>query len=327
MAADLLARRCLVAAGLLLVACGSASPGAKPDTAYRWTELSKAAPYPAAYNFPVHVATDGRFVALHPEGSWSSRDGREWVKEPLPPSGTNSAYLPLVAHRGAAWAIGTIEGNYQRFTIDPVVRRTSDYRSWSVVGRAESLPRLIFTAFASFKGAIWLLGGYDGTTESNAVWRSEDGLAWERVLEHAPWSPRSGPKAVVFGDRLWLLGGGKLDGALSGEAWSSTDGRAWVRESAAVADPVPTGFTPQVFDGKLWLVGANRAGGFTSEMLVSGDGRSWRAVRAPWSPRGGVAAWAAGGRMFVTGGKYSREVGGEHQFIYSNDVWAMQRAQ
>jgi hypothetical protein len=90
---------------------------------------------------------------------------------------------------------------------------------------------------------------------------------------------------------------------------------------------VPTGFTPQVFDGNFWLVGANRSGGFASAMLVSADGREWREVRAPWSPRGGVATWAAGGRMFVTGGKFSRQVNGEPQFVYSNDVWAMTRAQ
>jgi hypothetical protein len=30
--------------------------------------------------------------------------------------------------------------------------------------------------------------------------------------------------------------------------------------------------------------------------------------------------------MYLTGGKYSREVNGEWQFEYSNDVWAMERA-
>jgi hypothetical protein len=70
------ARRTILGTGLLLVACGGATPGAGSDGAYRWTELSKAAPFPGAYNFPVHVVADGRFVALHPQGSWSSRDGR-----------------------------------------------------------------------------------------------------------------------------------------------------------------------------------------------------------------------------------------------------------
>jgi hypothetical protein len=81
-----------------------------------------------------------------------------------------------------------------------------------------------------------------------------------------------------------------------------------------------------MFDGKLWLVGANRSGGFTSSMIVTANGRTWERIEAPWSPRGGVATWTDGARMYLTGGKYSREVGGEWQFEYSNDVWAMERA-
>ncbi|WP_299419446.1 hypothetical protein [Sphingomonas bacterium] len=43
------------------------------------------------------------------------------------------------------------------------------------------------------------------------------------------------------------------------------------------------------------------------------------------SPRGGVATWTDGRRLYLTGGKYSEERGGETRFIYSNDVWAMER--
>lgn len=305
-------------------ACTRASAPPAPE-GYRWTRLTAAAPFPPSYNFPVHLSADGRFVALHPEGSWSSRDGAVWMREPLPPSGTNTAYLPLVAHERASWAIGTHRGNYLGFEIDPRIRVTHDHRGWRDLGRAESLPRLIFAAAASFGGAIWLLGGYDGRGETAGVWRSTDGLRWERVVERAPWSARSGAKAIAFAGRLWLLGGGVLDGALANDAWSSADGVEWRRECAAVASPEPTGFTPQVFDGRLWLVAANRSGGFRSAMLVSSDGRSLAEVNAPWTPRGGVATWEAGGRMFLTGGKYSHIVGGETRFVYSNDVWAMSR--
>jgi len=131
--AEVLARRTMISGALLLVACRGRAAAAD-DGSYRWTELTGAAPYPGAYNFPVHVAADGRFVALHAQGTWSSRDGRNWVKEPLPASGTNSAYLPLIAHEGASWAIGTIDGDYRHFTIDPVVRRTADYRGWTTGG-------------------------------------------------------------------------------------------------------------------------------------------------------------------------------------------------
>ncbi|MDF7774635.1 hypothetical protein P1X14_05200 [Sphingomonas sp. AOB5] len=313
----------LLALGLLVLASchGGAATEAQPS---RWTRLTEAAPYPGSYNFPVHVAADGRFVALHPEGSWSSRDGVNWTREALAPVPVNTAYMPLIQHKGAAWALGAHRGNYQGFTIDPVIRRTSgDYRAWETVGRSPTLPKLVFMGAASFDGSIWLLGGFDGKAESNAVWRSADGIAWERVAEHAPWSPRAKPSVVVFRDRLWVLGGGAIDGAQANDAWSSADGVNWTRETASIVTPAPTGFTAQVFDRRLWLVGANRSGEFRSEMLVSADGRTWTAVSAPWTPRGGVATWTDGKRMYLTGGKYSYPVNGEPKFVYSNDVWAM----
>jgi len=130
-------------------------------------------------------------------------------------------------------------------------------------------------------------------------------------------------KAAVSRDRLFLLGGGKLDGPNANDVWSSANGVDWQRESTAIAPEEPVGYSPIVYDGQLWLVGANRSGRFTSEMLVSADGKSWRAVSAPWSARGGVAVWTDGQSLFLTGGKSSRVERGETIFTYSNDVWRM----
>lgn len=292
---------------------------------YRWEQLTPNAAYPTSYNYPVHVARDGSFVALHPRGTWSSRDGRSWTKSPLPFSGMNSAYLSYVQHEGATWALGKLQGNYESFKVDPIIQRTVDYRSWQIVGRSPSLPQRVFYAAASFRGAIWLFGGFDGKTNTADVWRSTNGLDWTRVVEAAPWSKRSGSKAVVFRDRLYLIGGGMLDGPSGNDVWSSGDGMEWRRETAEIAPEEPVGYTPAVFDDKIWLIGANRSGRFTSEMLVSRDGSTWRSERAPWSPRGGVAAWTHGDSLFITGGKYSVERNGETTFIYSNDVWRMRK--
>lgn len=318
----------IVRAVLLVAAfaAGGWAPSIAGDApGYAWERLTAAAPFPRSYNYPVHVAADGRFVALHPRGTWMSRDGKNWRRGDLPPSGINSAYLAYVEHGGASWALGKLQGNYQAFTVDPVIQRTADYRSWSVVGRAPSLPQVVFYAAASFRGAMWIIGGFDGRSALGSVWKSTDGLTWTRVVERAPWPPRSGAKAVVFRDRLYLIGGGIVDGPLSNDVWSSADGIAWRLETRTLAAEEPVGYASVVFDGKIWLVGANRSGRFKSEMLVSGDGKTWSAVAAPWSPRGGVAAWTDGAGLFITGGKYSTEKNGETTFVYSNDVWRMGR--
>jgi hypothetical protein len=303
---------------LMLLAMSSAA------SAYQWERLTEAAAFPKGYNFPVHVLADGRFVALRSEGTYESRDGATWTKSALPFNGLNSAYLAYVQHRGEAWSLGKLSGNYQNFGVDPVVERTVGYRKWERLGSSATLPKVVFYAAISFRNAIWILGGYDGKGGTSAVWKSTDGLNWIKVTT-APWSARSGSKAIVFRERLYLFGGGVLDGPNANDVWSTADGVSWRRETASIAPQAPVGYTPIVYDGKIWLIGANRSGTFASGMLVSADGKKWDAVDAPWTPRGGAAAWVQNGALYMTGGKYSYVKGGETIFVYSNDVWRMRR--
>jgi hypothetical protein len=128
---------------------------------------------------------------------------------------------------------------------------------------------------------------------------------------------------------MYLVGGGVIDGmtnpnpASEREIWSSTDGLAWTKVDTDLQNRA--GGFPVVFDDKLWLVGANRDGSFARSSLVSDDGARWREVAAPWSPRGGAAAWVFGGKLYMTGGKYSVTENGQIRFIYSNDVWVMDK--
>lgn len=314
--------------GSLVASCGSASVAALQQEAYSWSKLTDAAAFPKSYNFPVHTARDGRFVALHSEGTWSSRDGVSWMPEALAPSGTNTAYLALLKHGSASVALGRIQGNYLDFRLEPSIATTTDYRDWTIA-RAENMPAVVFYAAASFAGYIWILGGFDGRSLVNDVWRSPDGVAWE-AMPAPPWSPRARNIAAEFGGRLLMIGGGGIDGVAegegaTGEVWATSDGRQWSRLAESIGQPTPVGYTPQVFDDKLWLVGTNRSGGFGSEMIVTSDGIDWQPVTAPWSPRGGVAAWSDGSGLYLTGGKYSQVVEGETVFEYRNDVWVMRR--
>lgn len=316
-------------AAALMAGCGQeaqTAPQSPPPASMQssgWEQLLDAAPFPKSYNFPVFVAQDGRFIVLHPEGTWESRDARIWTPTPLPHRVLNSAYMSYVQHDGAVWALGRHTGDYRQFAITPTILRTRDFQSWERVGQATRFPQVVFAAAASFKGALWMFGGYDGQGNVASVWRSSDGLQWERVTDRAPWGPRGGSKTVVFKDRLYLIGGGVLDGPNSNDVWSTGDGTTWRQETVSLAPEAPTGFTPVAMRDAIWLVGANRSGAFKSEMLVSNDGQRWTPVSAPWSPRGGVAAWTDGASLYVTGGKYSTVQNGETVFAYSNDVWVM----
>lgn len=323
---------------VVIFALASASCGAAADAdaqhsapgmeqQYVWARVTAAAAFSPGYNFPVFVTPRGDFAAIHPSGVWLSREGKDWRRSGPSPEGGNSAYLPFVQHGGAVWSFARIAGDYRRFTIDPVVRRSDDYRTWSFVGRSQSFPRLIFFTPVSYRGAIWLLGGHDGQREVSSVWRSVDGLRWELVTDQPGWSPRANSEAVVFRGRIFLFGGGVIDGKVNNDVWSSSDGRAWKLETDQIDPVVRYGYSPAVFDGAVWLVGANRGGKFLSGTLMSRDGRSWRALPAPWAARGAAAVWTRGNELFVTGGKYSEVRQGETLFEYRNDVWKMRRSE
>ena len=131
---------------------------------------------------------------------------------------------------------------------------------------------------------------------------------WQRLLEHAPFSPRDSEGELVFDGRMWIFGG--YTPALVNDVWASADGRAWqeigrVPDDAGVNIPVC-----MAHDGRMWLT--SQAGRFYS----STDGVDWTLVceRPPWSVRYGAGSAVFKGRMWV--------VGGLGQGALHNDVWS-----
>jgi hypothetical protein len=80
-------------------------------------------------------------------------------------------------------------------------------------------------------------GGGPARIYYNDVWRSRDGVDWERMTPHAAWAPRAGAVVVSRSGYLYLLGG--EDGFLCDPArpdrcppyyndvWRSRDGATW----------------------------------------------------------------------------------------------------
>lgn len=296
---------------------------------YVWQEITAKAEFPQSYNYPVYVMNDGNLLALN-QGGWRSNDGKNWTKTSLPESGLNSAYQKFVQFKGAVYALGALNGNYENFTIDTKTLRTTNGKSWETVAEKSNLPRRIFYGATVFKDKIWLVGGFDGKNYYNDVWNSADGVSWTRVAEKAAFTERNVSRIIVFKDKIWIIGGGVIDGdkVLNSnsdqEIWSSNDGINWTQSANNSTDKLSG--TPVVFDGKLWLIGGNRNdGNFANALYVSADGENWKEQSAPWSPRGGTVAWVFKDKLLMTGGKYSFTKNGEITFVYSNDIWAMSR--
>ncbi len=285
---------------------------------YKWELVTAAAEFPTGYNYPVFVR--GRKMFAVRDTSWFSPDGKNWRKGELPFSGLSSALQKYVQFNDAVYALGTQTGTIKRMKLSSRIARTVNGRTWEVLAEESNLPKRVFYGATVFKGKIWIFGGTYESTDFDDVWSSSDGVNWQQAAEKMPWGKRSGLHAVVLNGRIFLIG--------ESDVWSSDNGVDWRIETRRMAEQrVFVGaYSVAVFDGKIWLVGINRNNTFGSGVLCSADGKTWREMQAPWSPRGAVAVWVADGKLFMTGGKYSYVDGrGETKFVYSNDVWVMSK--
>ena len=153
---------------------------------------------------------------------------------------------------------------------------------------------------------------------------------WRRVTGQAAFAARDGAGALVFRDRMWLLGGwnpgDKTHFPLicNSEVWSSADGAAWTLESprAPWEGRHCAGYV--VHDGRMWIVGGDcNQGHYQSDVWSSADGIRWDLVSdlVPWAPRALHYTLAFDGRIWVMGGQTMPEFAGGDE-VFHNDVWS-----
>jgi hypothetical protein len=283
---------------------------------YRWTKALEEGPWKKSYNFQLFSHHDTVWV-FHTDGNWFSADGKFWRKSALPNAIDNLAFLDYIQFNGAIWGLGHFEGNIETYTLKNHIYQTQDLKRWTTVSKQSNLPLRYFYHPFVFQDKLWIIGGENGDTQFADIWNSADGIYWQKVKDKLPFGKRSNSQVVTLENRLYLL---------NNDVWSSDDGLNWQQETPEIIKGVSIfGYAAVVLDGQIWLLGCNRNGQFSSKVLVSSDGRRWREHDAPWSPRGGIAACVHRGKIYMTGGKYGGQDLSHPQFVYSNDVWVLER--
>ena len=184
--------------------------------------------------------------------------------------------------------------------------------SWRMLPNENSWSGRDGAGLLSFKGYLYLLGGWLYGPTTSEVWRTSDLVHWELVTV-APWPPRHGSGWLVHDGRMWVIGGDLLD-----DVWSSADGVQWVQERAQA--PFGKRYTPNaasvggyivVYAGQYWgpvewcyarpdcyAVGPR-------DVWRSRDGRQWEltTAEAPWGGRGLIhGSIVHNGEIFLVGG-------------------------
>jgi len=266
--------------------CDTNDVWASPD-GENWTEITDNASFSPRSGPGTAVFRDRLWVigGFGKNDIWSSPDGKNWtlVTE-------NAGFSPrgdagILVFQDRLWVISG--GNIYDLKND--VWSSPDGKNWSeVTGNAGFSPRY-GRGVAVFDDRLWIIGGagdsgytdnatgytYISEGGSNDVWSSSDGKNWTLVTADAPFKKIEFTSVTVFGDRLWIVGGGVwetmpmvprfvLPHAFN-KVWSSADGRNWTIETE------DAGFSPRFLHGVstfrngIWVLGG------TDNNQISGD--------------------------------------------------------
>jgi len=260
----------------------------------------------------------------NPRDVWKSRDGEHWTRMLETAPWEHSDLSAAMVFKGRMWFMGgrKLPGaeNSNR------VWSSSDGARWTLETAAAGWSPRVSPAFAVFKNRMWILGGTENfytnnsQTMKNDVWSSADGRKWKREVENAPWAKRAHARAVIFDNKLWLMGGGRWqpENAPRNDVWCSKDGAHWTQVTDAAAWKPRMWFSTVVYRDRMWVLGGwSKENGNFGDVWYSKDGRNWSELKSDviWSRRHEPSAFVFKDRIWVAGG-YAEQL--------NSEVWSLE---
>ena len=117
----------------------------------------------------------------------------------------------------------------------------------------------------------------------------ELGKDWKQAVATAEWPRREGHSALVFEDKMWILGGGdSVEYVYRSDVWYSSDGITWTQATSSAPWGPKWGHSSVVFNNKMWILGGHNGSAYESDVWYSSDGITWTQATdsAPWGIRG-----------------------------------------
>lgn len=298
--------RCLMRCAAILALLGTAPAlpaAADAASEYRWVKITLEAPF---------APRDGAGALVYKDRMWLIGGWNNLDKAYFPRACVNDVWSTA---DGAAWVMER-PNTFGRPEFDAA-------REWE--GRHTA-------GYVVFQGKMWIVGGdpLQGHYQ-NDVWNSADGRNWTQVNRGAPvpWGPRVLFHTLVFGNKIWVMGGqttpqfAPAAEQFYNDIWNSEDGIHWNRVVPEGEHWCPRGLIggQAVFKDRMWILGGGTYDTpavperrFFNDVWSSPDGVSWECLvrQAPWHPREYHDVAVFDGRMWVMEG-WNRE--------NRNDVW------
>lgn len=300
-----------------------------------------------------YTKNPGSFASEDIVGTYTSTDGVSWTEVDARDNQYNyvkdeSGYLmpqgrsvSIVAFDDKLWSIGgwVIGRRDENGNIpfnDPVkdVWSSADGISWTRNIIEDGFSKREAVTALNYDGKLWVIGG-NGVGSFGAlgsplrdVWSSTDGINYDSINANPEFPARTAPAAVVFDNKMWLIGGADGGGVFLNDVWSSTNGVTWTQESAAAGFPVRKAASAFVFNEKLFLLGGEGSEGEQyADMWVSEDGATWTkvadtdvfALPNTFTGRSNFGVAIDGLNIYIIGGKGPIVDGTQ---TYLSEVWA-----
>lgn len=215
-------------------------------------------------------------------------------------------------------------GGYKTPTFNNEIWKSSNGINWNLVSSNAPFTERDGHKIFEFNNKIWLIGGYKTndtpTMFKNDIWNSVDGINWNLVTNHAPFSERSDFGIVVFNSKIYLIGGYDTYGTpmFKNDIWSSSDGINWslVTNNAPFSERSNFGVT--VLNSKIYLVAGYNTYGtpmFKNDVWSSSDGINWNLVTnaASFSQRSDFGLVSYNSKLWI--------IGGYKTPVFNNEIW------
>lgn len=248
---------------------------------------------------------------------WSSIDGgSSWRLEKLHADFAGRYGFVTLVRNGHMFVMG---GGSCSGSVYDDMWETSDGINWSLVNTSPLLARVGATAVV-YHDTFFIMGGFTSVSSSagnpningylsSVVTSDDDGQSFTLSMV-APWSPRANLSAVVFNDKIYIMGGIRanvgiyvmpfagigMTTTILGDVWSYPGPNyTWVNSTNAPGWGVREGHASVVANGKMWLFGgsASQLGNFVSnDVWYSTNGSAWtqQTANAPWGARSNFGA-------------------------------------
>lgn len=200
------------------------------------------------------------------------------------------SYFGYCVHNGKMWVSGGIIGDGFGPSFSNGVLYSTDGATWSTAranGGSGGFTQCQRHVMISFDDKLWVIGGRinggGAAAETDEVWFSADGASWSLATSAPGWAKRNYCGAVVFQDKLWVLGGrDETDNLWYNDVWNTSDGVTWTQITASAAWGAREAPAVFVKNGFIYLgFGKKSTGDETGQDLwKTNDGITWTQVHA-----------------------------------------------